>query len=907
MSLAAGTELGSCDVVRLLGSGGMGDVYLALDRQLNRHVAVKVLRAEVTTQAHRLAPLEQEARAASALSHPNICHIYHLGETPDGQRYIAMEYVEGETLDQRLMAHRLTLGEALDIAIQMAAALTAAHTAGIVHRDVKPANVMIRRDRLVKVLDFGLAKLAPAAMALAPHGPTQTVAPTEPGSLVGTIDYMSPEQARGQAVDARTDVWAFGVVLYEMVAGRPPFAGATRADVLAAILEREPVPLARLESQMPAELQRMVGKALRKDPEKRYQGMQDLLLDLEALRDEIVSRNGRHPSAEDSTAPPVAQFHRFRSLVPWTLAGVLLVTSAALGVLYSRQPRADSPVVRFALLPPPGSRFGNWAIDGESLAVAPDGHAVVLVVVSGERRHLELRALDSAVSRVLPGTEDARNPFWSPDSRWIAFIAGNALKKLDTTGGQPQTICSLQSVASPLIHGTWSADGTIVFVAAHEARADRQGLLKVSATGGESVPAPGTPSNEILFWPEFLPDGRHFLYLQVALRVVQSDNREQSELMLGSLDGDAPVPVMRALSKAIYLDTGYLLFVREGALLAQRFDLAAHQLRGEPATVAEGVSHFQRTGFSDFSVSRNGVLAFQAASRPSQLVWVTRDGAEAGVVGEPANYAGFRLSPDGQRLVAARALPDTNTANTADLWLLDLARGTETRFTSQPVNEITPVWSPDSRDILFVADEGAPPFLHVKRVGQVGDGVPLIPPAGFPQSAWDWADTAEGTFAIYADGSPGTGMDLMVIPMSGDRKPRVFLRTPFDEIDARFSPDGRWVAYVTKESGRNEVVVRPFDGSSEPRQVSTAGGMSPRWSRRSHELFFIGSDGRLMRSAFTASGIGAPTGLFTVDARDGLYFASYEVSDDGQRFLVNRGSGPSPVQVIVNWPAALRQ
>jgi eukaryotic-like serine/threonine-protein kinase len=341
--------------------------------------------------------------------------------------------------------------------------------------------------------------------------------------------------------------------------------------------------------------------------------------------------------------------------------------------------------------------------------------------------------------------------------------------------------------------------------------------------------------------------------------------------------------------------------VREGALLAQQFDLAAQQLGGEPAAIAEGVSHFQRVGASDFSVSRNGLLAFQAASRPSQLVWLTRDGSQAGIVGEPANYLlAFRLSPDGQRLVAARALPGTSTA---DLWLLDLARGTETRFTSQPVTEYTPAWSPDSREILFVADEGGPPFLHVKRVGQVGDGVPIIAPGRFPQSAWDWADRGDGTFAIYEDGSNLTGRDLMLLPMSGERKPRVFLRTPFDEVDARFSPDGRWVAYVTNESGRNEVVVRPFDGSSEPQQISTAGAMSPRWSRRSHELFFIGSDGRLMRSAVTASGLGAPTALFTIDAQDGLY----EVSDDGQRFLVNRGSGPSPVQVIVNWPAALRR
>jgi eukaryotic-like serine/threonine-protein kinase len=885
MTLQTGALVGPYQISERLGAGGMGEVYRARDARLGREIAIKILPTSFSTDAERLRRFEQEARAAGSLSHPNVLVVHDVGRH-DEIPYIVSELLEGTTLREAMHGRAMPARVSVDYGQQIAAGLAAAHERGIVHRDLKPENVFVTRDGRVKILDFGIAKLMEPEGGDTGRAPTPTVTArhvTGPGAVLGTAAYMSPEQLRGERVDHRTDLFSLGVVLHEMLGGRSPFARDSAIESMHAILSEDSPDL----NGVPPALDRVVRHCLEKDLARRFQSARDVGFALEGAL---------APTGPAHAPVPVALFHRFRSLVPWTLAGFLLVTSAVLGVLYSRQPGIDSPVVRFALSPPPGSQFGSWWNAGESLAIAPDGHAVVLVVVSGGRRHLELRALDSAVSSVLPGTEDARNPFWSHDSRWIAFNAGNVLKKMDTTGGQPQTICRLQSVANSLLHGTWNADGTILFAG------DALGLSKVSATGGEPVPAPGTPPNEILFWPEFLPDGRHFLYLRLALRVDgQPDSRGQSELMLGSLDGAAPVRVMRALSKAVYLDTGYLLFVREGALLAQQFDLAAQQLGGEPAAIAEGVSHFQRVGSSDFSVSRNGLLAFQAASRPSQLVWLTRDGSQAGIVGEPANYLlAFRLSPDGQRLVAARALPGTSTA---DLWLLDLARGTETRFTSQPVTEYTPAWSPDSREILFVADEGGPPFLHVKRVGQVGDGVPIIAPGRFPQSAWDWADRADGTFAIYEDGSNLTGRDLMLLPMSGERKPRVFLRTPFDEVDARFSPDGRWVAYVTNESGRNEVVVRPFDGSSEPQQISTAGAMSPRWSRRSHELFFIGSDGRLMRSAVTASGLGAPTALFTIDAQDGLY----EVSDDGQRFLVNRGSGPSPVQVIVNWPAALRR
>jgi dipeptidyl aminopeptidase/acylaminoacyl peptidase len=379
-------------------------------------------------------------------------------------------------------------------------------------------------------------------------------------------------------------------------------------------------------------------------------------------------------------------------------------------------------------------------------------------------------------------------------------------------------------------------------------------------------------------------------------------NDRSYDLMVGSLTAEPPEHVMQVSSKAVYADPGYLLFVCEGTLVAQPFDLATRRPRGEPLALADGVSHFQRTGFSDFSVSRTGVIAYQNVAPPSRVVWYTRDGSEAGVVSPPDSYVtDFRISPDGQKIVAASGEPRTGTN---DLWLFDLTRGIETRVTSDAGVEWTPIWSPDGRQLVFVADEGAaPPFLHVKRVGDPGLGEPVVPSTGWPQRAWDWSATHTGTFVIYEDGTPDTGEDLMVVPLSGERRPRVFVRPPFDETDARFSPDGRWVAYVSNESGRNEVLVRAFEGAGDAQQVSTSGGTAPRWSRRSKELFYFSTDGRLVSAPFADDHIGAPRPLFSVQAQHGRY----EVSDDGQRFLVNHGSGPTSVTVVVDWPAVLKR
>ena len=565
MFLAPETELGPFEIVRLLGVGGMGEVYAARDRQLNRSVALKVLRADVAAP-HRQGRFEQEARAASALNHPNICHTYQRGETPDGRPYIAMEYVEGETLDQRLV-EPLSLREALDIAIQIASALTAAHSAGIVHRDIKPGNVIVRPDRLVKVLDFGLAKLVPSANAIARHDPMRSPAETEPGSLVGTPAYMSPEQARGHAVDARTDIWALGVLLYEMVAHRHPFAGSTRADVLVSVLDHEPAPLTDLAPHVPAELQRIVRKALRKDPEQRYQVMKDLLLDLEALRDEVaaVDRGATLPTAKEGIPRTLAR----RRAASWMI-GVLGV-AAVLVLGYSARWKSTpiSPAQRLSIeLGMPGRLPGTDV----PIALSPDGTVLAFVArTNGEAPQLYVRRLDQLTATPLSGTEGASTPCFSPDGQWLAFFADRKLKKVPVTGGAVVTLAD-----APDPRGAWWAeDGTIVF-APH----NRRGLMRVSSVGGQAQPVTTLTEGEITHrFPQVLPGGAGILY--TASTEVMIGTR--STLVVQPLPSGERTIIQRGGYFGRYDGSGHIVYMQEDTLFAMPFDLRRLTVSGPAA------------------------------------------------------------------------------------------------------------------------------------------------------------------------------------------------------------------------------------------------------------------------------------------------------------------------------------
>ena len=723
MFLAPETELGPFEIIRLLGAGGMGEVYAARDRQLNRSVALKVLRADVV-EPHRHARFEQEARAASALNHPNICHTYQRGETPDGRPYIAMEYVEGETLDQRLV-ESVSLREALDIGIQIASALTAAHSAGIVHRDIKPGNVIVRPDRLVKVLDFGLAKLVPPATALGRRGPMQSPAETEPGSLVGTPDYMSPEQARGHDVDARTDIWALGVLLYEMVAGRPPFAGSSRADVLVSVLDREPAPLTDLKPHVPAELQRIVHKALRKDPEQRYQVMKDLLLDLEALRDEVaaIDRGAAGPRAAAEQTPRDVDrtasiqrrsLTRLRPAASWILA--VLGVAAVLLLGYSARWKS-TPITPAQRLSIELGMSGGLPTTDVPLALSPDGTLLAFVARrSGEAPRLYVRRLDQLTATPLSGTEGASTPCFSPDGAWLAFFADLKLKKVPVTGGAVVTLAD-----APVPRGAWWAeDGTIVFAPHY-----RRGLMRVSSGGGEAQPVTTLTDGEITHrFPQVLPGGVGILYTASTEVMIGTG----STLVVQPLPSGERTIVQRGGYFGRYADSGHIVYLQDDTLFAMPFDLRRLTVTGPAARTIDGIQSDHNRGNAQLTLSQTGTMAYISGrdtygARP--IVWMDRTGALATLRAEPGEWYNAEFSPDGRRIAV-----DIRDGGQTDIWVYDWSRGTLTRITSGAMNEEFPVWTPDGARLVYRSFKSSTdPYgntISWKRADGTGDAQVLV-------------------------------------------------------------------------------------------------------------------------------------------------------------------------------------
>ena len=819
MFLAPDTELGTFLIVRLLGSGGMGEVYLALDRPLDRAVAIKVL--HVGAIEPHLARFEREARAASTLSHPNVAHIYQLGETPDGRRYLAMEYVEGVSLDQRLL-ERLPIAEAVDIAIQMASALTAAHTAGIVHRDVKPANVIVRRDGLVKVLDFGLAKLVPSSAAA--HGATESLA-TEPGTLVGTADYMSPEQARGQDVDARTDVWALGVVLYEMVSGRRPFVGATRADVQAAVLQGEPAPLTRPDAAVPPELARIVDKALRKDPGRRYQVMKDLLLDLEALRDGASQQE--RPDAASTTHNVPRRRAVWRLAVPWVLAallGLVVLRMLSRAVLGPERPAAATHRVSIQL----GTQ-GTLPATDAPVALSPDGTVVAFVArPSGSAPpHLYLRHLDQLGARLLNDTEGADTPCFSPDGRWIAFFAGGKLKKVPAAGGPVVVLAD----GSDSRGAWWTEDGTIVY-APHF----RKGLMRVSSLGGEARPLTTLADGEISHrFPQVLPGGRAVLFTAST----EVNIGAGATLVAMDVASGARTTVHRGYFGR-YVASGHLLYVEDDTLFALPFDPVRLAATGAAWRLIDSVMGDGARGSAQFAVSSSGTMAYVHGrnlfeARP--LAWMDRGGVPAVVRAEPAEWLNPEVSPDGRYIAM-----DIRANGHRDIWVYEWARNSLTRLTTEPTNEEFPVWTPDGTRIVYRVftshTEPGGSSLVWKRVDGSGAAQVLLRAPGLLRPG-AWHPTRP--LLAYVAANPGReDDDVMILPLAGDEasgwvpgSPTAFVHGSARERGPRFSPDGRWLAYTSNEAGE-QVYVQPFPGPGA--RTVIAGGTGPSWSRTVHEL-----------------------------------------------------------------------
>ena len=887
MALRSGTRLGPYEIEAPLGAGGMGEVYRARDTRLDRTVAVKMLPARVSKDPRLQRRFEREARALAGLSHPRICTLHDVGNE-DGVQFLVMELLEGETLAERLERGALPLDQVLEAGIGIADALDAAHRRGVVHRDVKPGNVMLMRSG-VKLLDFGLARDTAVVAASTPTEMSATAtrhaAITAEGTIVGTLHYMAPEQLEGREADARSDLFSLGVMLYEMLTGTRPFKGNSKAGLIAAVLTGEPAPIVARRAEVPASLSRVVHRCLAKDPDDRWQSARDVMLELAWIA---------NAGALDDSPEPTVKRGRVREWIAWGLALASLVAVLALLVDRPQSVVQEPNVSRLSVALPDGAKrpFGSLSPDGRTLAIS----------LSYEGQHqIWLRPLDSLSSRPVPGTENGLYPFWSRDGRYIGFFAAGKLKKVDARGGPPQVLCN---APGPFSLGSWSSDGTIVFNVLEAP--GHQGVYRVSDAGG--TPTKLTIRDESDHeiegaWPEFLPDDRHFLLFG---RTIDGEKPGEPSLFAVALETGRASVLLSLISergsRAMYAAPGYLVYTRDGALVAQVFDPDKRVVAGEPVTIVEQVEGFGPLGLDNFSVAGD-VLSYQSESTHAELLWKDRNGRTVGRVGSPGAYADVALAPDGRKL--ATSMYDLRTGQ-ADIWIFDLERDVPTRFTSPVEDDMVALWSPDGRRIVFASARAAPPFLHIKDVAG-GDAEALLPSHGTLQSPDDWSP--DGRYLLYSDRNPDTGWDLWLLPLDGQADPIPFLRTPFSEFSASISPDGTWVAYASDESGRPEVYVTTFPEPGEKHRISTDGGYLPEWRGDSNELFYLALDNRLMAvpvgwdAGFEPK---TPTPLFSVEPYKNA-FLPYDVRPDGERFIVISalpGEATTPT-VVTGWQEAV--
>jgi Tol biopolymer transport system component len=894
MSVTAGTRLGSYEVIALIGEGGMGQVYRARDTKLGRDVALKVLPTLVAADPDRLARFRREAQVLAALNDPHIAQIYGF-EDAGGTHALVMELVEGPTLAERIAEGPLPVSDALAIAGQIASALEAAHEHGIVHRDLKPANVKVREDGTVKVLDFGLAK------AFSPEGASSTVdaansptittpAMTAMGMILGTAAYMSPEQARGRPVDERADVWAFGVVLFEMLSGRRPFDGEDVSDTLANVLKRDPAWDA-LPGDVPPRVRQVLRACLRKAAKERLADMQDVRLALGGAFETTASA-----APESAASPPPSRPLWWRALLPVAVALVAAVLTAAGAWFALRVPPTPAPVVRLEIPLQDSEQAGPVM-----LALSPDGQSLAFVLSGGRdgsSAPIRVRTMDALEPRVIEGTVGATFPFWSPDGREIGFFAQGKLEKIAVAGGPAQTLCDAVDGRG----GTWSRDGVILFSAGPTSP-----ILRVASGGGTPqavTPPVAAGSGGGDRFPLFLPDGTHFLYNSLR----GGDQSDVAGLHLGSLDGGPDVRLLPDNTNAAYVPErgergrGYLLFRSGGALLAQRLDLATRRLSGEKIPVADRVLMTGVLGFGAFAAASNGTLVYVTtpdAASTSQLLWVDRRGTRLPALQSGRFFLGA-ISPD-QRTVALNVGRPPRT----DIWLYDEARNVMSRFTFGAGFNVSPVWSPDSTRVAFSSERSGSVSSSIVVKPSNGGGATTLFESGVNVAPDDWS--ADGRWLLFEQQGQNTGVDLWLLPVDGSQKPTPYLQTPFNQRDGRFAPGSsgspRWVAYSSDESGQNEVYLQSIPAGTKF-QVSTAGGTEPMWRRDGKELFFVAS-GALMAvpiSVGAAVPIGAPRELFKIAGNRG-----YAPAADGQRFLVASLSGDAgapparAITVVLNW------
>jgi eukaryotic-like serine/threonine-protein kinase len=901
-----GTKVLHYQILEKLGEGGMGVVYKAHDTKLDRFVALKFLPAHLNASEQDKARFIQEAKAAAALNHPNVCSVIDISEH-EGMMFIVMEFVDGQTLREKRST--LSFKQAVEIGIQISEGLAAAHEKGIVHRDIKPDNIMIRKDGIAQIMDFGLAKLR--------AGGSKINRLTKEGSTVGTAGYMSPEQVQGLDVDHRSDIFSLGVVLYELFTGQLPFRGVHETALAYEIVNVDPQPMASLKPDIDPNLDAIVLECLEKEPRERAQSIAQISVDLKRYKRE----SSRQRASRITTArPSLAASHSsspassagggtLKSLLPWIIAAAAIVVAGVFGYQKFSVEETPRTMLRSSIELAQHQSVESYG----ALALSPDGSVLAYVAADsgsdvrlpGSSSRLWLRSLKSPTAYPIAGTENASFPFWSPDNKFVAFFSNGTLKKVEAGTGSLTTICDADIPSG----GSWNREGTIIFTSLNQA-----GIFRVPAQGGTPVlfgNVDSTHEDIAYSAPCFLPDGNHFLYsINNRLMVVTTD-REEGGVYISSLDADERRKILDLSSNALVAD-GKLLYIRKGNLVTQQLDPGSRQLSGEPATIAELVQYADRYGFGNFSVSQSGLLVYQrkVSSQSGMLVLYDAKGTRLQYIGTAGVYDDPVFSPDGSRLAftAYRSESDRGEAH-ADIWINELARGTLTRFTFSPGEEDDPVWTPDGLNIIY-SDVGE---IVMKPSSGVGEKKVLY---GSKRDKVPTDISPDGKYLLYCDFDTKTGRDIWSLPLTDNPTPIPIAVSPFTELSAHYSPDGKWVAYASNETGKLEVYLRSFPSNTVKLQISNGGGATPQWDGSGSALYFIDGTGKMtmVRITYTGTSIhaGSPVPLFqtTFSSPNASPGHIFDVSRDGKRIIMSderfREGSPQPLDLILHWTEGLK-